>query len=197
MDAWKEVVASAQVYFDGVSGGLKPHPLTEGKFGTSLEFMLAVDFGYLAIVLIGTQIMKLDAMPTFKITYFKMLHNLFLFLLSSYMCLECIRQAVLNKHSVFGNDMAKGTEEPGAGLAQIVWIFYLSKSYEFVDTMIMLATKKFNQISFLHVYHHSTIFAIWSAALRCLIFWWARLRLSQRSLPRVRVTPRNTDHRSQ
>jgi elongation of very long chain fatty acids protein 4 len=46
-------------------------------------------------------------------------------------------------------------------MAKIVWVFYVSKIWEFVDTMIMIVKKNYRQISFLHVYHHSTIFGIW------------------------------------
>ena len=52
---------------------------------------------------------------------------------------------------------------PGAvpELSRIVWVFYVSKIYEFVDTLIMLAKGSLRQVSFLHVYHHVTISAIW------------------------------------
>jgi hypothetical protein len=38
-----------------------------------------------------------------------------------------------------------------------VYLFYLSKFWEFQDTIIMVLRKKFNQLSFLHVYHHTSI----------------------------------------
>jgi len=37
----------------------------------------------------------------------------------------------------------------------------VSKIPEFVDTVIMVLKKNFHQITFLHVYHHGSIFAIW------------------------------------
>eukprot|EP00003_Mantamonas_plastica_P022382 TRINITY_DN3790_c0_g1_i4.p1 TRINITY_DN3790_c0_g1~~TRINITY_DN3790_c0_g1_i4.p1 ORF type:complete len:193 (-),score=71.08 TRINITY_DN3790_c0_g1_i4:20-598(-) len=48
-----------------------------------------------------------------------------------------------------------------AQMASVVWIFYLSKVPEFLDTVIMILRKKDKQVSFLHVYHHTTIFIIW------------------------------------
>lgn len=39
--------------------------------------------------------------------------------------------------------------------------FYFSKLPEFVDTFIMLLKRNYHQVSFLHVYHHSSIFLIW------------------------------------
>jgi elongation of very long chain fatty acids protein 4 len=46
-------------------------------------------------------------------------------------------------------------------MAKMVWLFYFSKIFEFIDTMIMVFKKNNRQISFLHVYHHSSIFTIW------------------------------------
>jgi len=46
-------------------------------------------------------------------------------------------------------------------MAKMIWLFYFSKIMEFVDTMIMVLKKNNRQISFLHVYHHSSIFTIW------------------------------------
>lgn len=46
-------------------------------------------------------------------------------------------------------------------MARILWIYYLSKIPEFLDTIIMALKQNFRQITFLHVYHHLTIFIIW------------------------------------
>lgn len=46
-------------------------------------------------------------------------------------------------------------------MARIVWIFYVSKVPEMIDTVIMALKKNNRQISFLHQYHHVSIFIIW------------------------------------
>jgi elongation of very long chain fatty acids protein 4 len=46
-------------------------------------------------------------------------------------------------------------------MAKILYIFYLSKILEFGDTIIMALRGSYRQISFLHVYHHSSIFLVW------------------------------------
>jgi len=43
-------------------------------------------------------------------------------------------------------------------LANLLWIFYLSKILDFVDTFLIIVGKKWRQLSFLHVYHHFSIF---------------------------------------
>lgn len=38
--------------------------------------------------------------------------------------------------------------------------------FEFMDTIIMCLRCRFRQITFLHVYHHASIFAIWWAIVK-------------------------------
>ncbi|XP_061653107.1 uncharacterized protein LOC133488791 isoform X2 [Phyllopteryx taeniolatus] len=42
-------------------------------------------------------------------------------------------------------------------MARVCWMFYLSKYVEFCDTMFFILRKKNSQLTFLHVYHHSTM----------------------------------------
>lgn len=46
-------------------------------------------------------------------------------------------------------------------IASALWWFYFSKCVEMLDTVFFVLRKKNNQISFLHVYHHATMFPIW------------------------------------
>jgi hypothetical protein len=46
-------------------------------------------------------------------------------------------------------------------MADLLWIFTVSKIYEFLDTYIMILRKKDDQVTFLHVYHHASIYVIW------------------------------------
>lgn len=40
-------------------------------------------------------------------------------------------------------------------------IHYLSKIYDFCDTFFIILRKKYDQLSFLHIYHHATILIVW------------------------------------
>lgn len=46
-------------------------------------------------------------------------------------------------------------------IASALWWYYISKGVEFLDTVFFILRKKFNQVSFLHVYHHCTMFILW------------------------------------
>lgn len=39
-------------------------------------------------------------------------------------------------------------------MAAVCWIFYMSKFIELFDTLFFILRKKFNQVTFLHVFHH-------------------------------------------
>ena len=59
------------------------------------------------------------------------------------------------------------TKDPHAmRIAHAVWLYYISKCIEFLDTIFYMLRKKNSQITFLHVYHHATMFPIWWIAVR-------------------------------
>lgn len=45
-------------------------------------------------------------------------------------------------------------------MGNVLYMFYLSKILDFCDTFFIIVGKKWNQLSFLHVYHHLTIFFV-------------------------------------
>eukprot|EP00656_Telonema_subtile_P000449 TRINITY_DN10205_c0_g1_i4.p1 TRINITY_DN10205_c0_g1~~TRINITY_DN10205_c0_g1_i4.p1 ORF type:complete len:178 (-),score=52.63 TRINITY_DN10205_c0_g1_i4:146-679(-) len=51
-------------------------------------------------------------------------------------------------------------------LANLVWLFYMSKGLDFFDTVQIVLGKKWRQLSFLHVYHHSSIWLVYWVNLR-------------------------------
>lgn len=118
--------------------------------------------GYLVIVITSVAYQKMFPKPPVArdplwLRIAVQAHNVFLIALSLYMCLGAIYNAWINEYSFWGNGY--NPEEVGMGIT--VYIFYMSKLYEFFDTYIMLLKGKINQVSFLHVYHHATISAYW------------------------------------
>lgn len=47
------------------------------------------------------------------------------------------------------------------------WVFYHQKYWEFIDTFLFMVRKSYRQVTFLHVYHHSSITFI--TGLSCLL----------------------------
>ena len=46
-----------------------------------------------------------------------------------------------------------------------VFLHYISKYIDYLDTLFIILRKKNNQLSFLHIYHHSTVGIIWGFLL--------------------------------
>lgn len=46
-------------------------------------------------------------------------------------------------------------------VTKALWFYFFSKAIEFMDTIFMVVRKRFTQITFLHVFHHSTMLVIW------------------------------------
>jgi elongation of very long chain fatty acids protein 4 len=157
---WNDMVSAVEPVVHKWFDYAEPHPSTRGFPLTDLNTSLLLIVGYVVMLVVGIPVMKSVEKP-FQLKGFKLFHNLFLFALSAYMCGETIRQAILGNYSLFGNDIENGDEPHAKGMARIVYIFYISKYYEFVDTLIMVLCKKFNQVSVLHVYHHLSIALVW------------------------------------
>jgi hypothetical protein len=52
-------------------------------------------------------------------------------------------------------------------IGPLLWMFYISKVFDFMDTIFIILGKKWNQLSFLHVYHHVTIFLVRVCCVLC------------------------------
>lgn len=154
--------SQAETWFDGHVG--KPDVrVTEWPLMRFHE-MFIVAFGYLILIAVLRFIMSFKSTPL-PVKTLATLHNINLTALSAYMCIEILRQAFIeSNYSLFGNGVDQSPR--GQGMARILYIFYLSKILEFIDTMIMAFKKNDRQISFLHLYHHSSIFFVWWIIIR-------------------------------
>lgn len=99
--------------------------------------------GYLVIVITSVAYQKMFPKPPVArdplwLRIAVQAHNVFLIALSLYMCLGAIYNAWINEYSFWGNGY--NPEEVGMGIT--VYIFYMSKLYEFFDTYIMLLKGK-------------------------------------------------------
>jgi len=85
-----------------------------------------------------------------------------------------IAQIVLCSYMTYGlmSVVSQGVYNPlgintpySSELEWFVTIHYLSKFFDWVDTYIIIKRGKTNQLSFLHVYHHSSIIFVWGYML--------------------------------
>lgn len=120
---------------------------------TDFRTAITIALIYVLFVLVGSTMMKLGvpAMDPYPIKFFYNVSQIFL---CAYMTIEAFMIAYRNGYSTVCNSYVR--DDPP--LANLLWLFYVSKIWDFWDTIFIVIGKKWRQLSFLHVYHHFTIF---------------------------------------
>ncbi|XP_026121034.1 very long chain fatty acid elongase 2 isoform X1 [Carassius auratus] len=125
-------------------------------------FLLTIT--YLLTIYLGTKYMR--NRPAYSLKHILLLYNFSLTILSLYMLVELISSVWSAGYRL----QCQGLHEAGEAdirVAKVLWWYYFSKLIEFLDTIFIVLRKKNNQISFLHVYHHASMFNIWW----CVLNW--------------------------
>ncbi|CAM9107941.1 unnamed protein product [Discosporangium mesarthrocarpum] len=116
--------------------------------------------GYLAFVVIGRKVMdKREPVDSYPVRF---VYNMVQVILCSYMCVEATVIAYRQGYSAVPCNPFNYTDPP---VGNVLWLFYISKILDFMDTVFIVLKKSWRQLSFLHVYHHCTIF----------MFYWLNL----------------------
>lgn len=136
---------------------------TDGWPMTDFSTALSVAVAYFLFVVIGSKVMEKQAKPIdpYPIKFF---YNVSQIMLCAYMTIEASLLAYRNGYSVCP---CVGYNKTEPALANLLWLFYVSKAWDFWDTIFIVLGKKWRQLSFLHVYHHITIF----------MFYWLNSRV--------------------
>jgi hypothetical protein len=134
-------------------------PLTRGWALTDPAYNIWWLPGYLIGIWLLMKLMERKEKP-FNVYYIALLHNINQTVLSAYMTVEIIRQVYLNGFG-FANNALDTSNPHHLGMANIIWLHTASKLVEFIDTIIMCLKKNFRQVTFLHLYHHTSVFCVW------------------------------------
>ncbi|XP_069769468.1 very long chain fatty acid elongase 2 isoform X2 [Narcine bancroftii] len=119
---------------------------------------------YLSTIWLGTKYMR--EKPAFSLRSHLILYNLGVMLLSLYMFIELILASWEGGYNLQCQNL-HSAGQADIRVAKVLWWYYLSKAIEFMDTIFFILRKKNGQITFLHVYHHATMFNIWW----CVLNW--------------------------
>ncbi|XP_025085034.1 elongation of very long chain fatty acids protein 4-like isoform X2 [Pomacea canaliculata] len=114
---------------------------------------------YLVAVYIGPKLMK-DREP-FKFKYTLFIYNFILIIMNFHICSELFINSIALGYSYSCQPVSYTYDPREMRVAKALWWFYFSKLVEMLDTIFFILRKKDNQVSFLHVYHHATMFPIW------------------------------------
>jgi len=118
---------------------------------------------YLTVVILGPKFMQ--NRQAFGLRNMLIVYNGFSVTLSLWMMYEFFVCSFLNPgFNLFCEDMDEDDRSPTTmRLINVHWWYFLSKVIEFMDTFFFVLRKKNNQISFLHVYHHTSMLLLqWS-----------------------------------
>jgi len=121
----------------------------------NLSLALEISIAYVLFASGGRRILG-SLLRELDLKYFRILHNFMMTAINLYLVIEMLAQASQNN---WYGPIVRGPK--GHGLARVLWVFYATKLFEFLDTVIMVFRHKYDQISFLHVYHHVSVFLIW------------------------------------
>lgn len=120
---------------------------------------------YLFIVKVGPKIM--ETRKAYSLREVLIVYNFSLVLLSAWMTYESIASAmdIPNFNFVCQSIPYIRGDEKRNRLARVIYVYWLSKFVEALETIFFILRKKNTQVSFLHVYHHTTMFFIgWAGA---------------------------------
>lgn len=113
---------------------------------------------YLLIVWMGPKYMK-NRQP-FSCRGLLVVYNLGLTFLSLYMFYELVSAVWQGGYNFFCQD-THSAGETDHKIIRVLWWYYFSKLIEFMDTFFFILRKNNHQITFLHIYHHASMFNIW------------------------------------
>lgn len=137
-----------------------PDPRTqEWLLISSIWPTAAIVTAYLVVVVGGQSVLK-NREP-FQLKNPMMLYNFCLVLLNAYIFYEFVMSTWLNFSFSKLCEPVRFNTAQADRLASVCWWFKFSKSIELIDTVFFMLRKKNSQITFLHLYHHSTMPFLW------------------------------------
>ena len=106
----------------------------------------------------------MEKRPAFELRTPLIIYNIFQIILSGWMTYESCRLAWFNGYSLVCQPVDYSNSKESLQLLMIGYCFYISKIVDFLDTVFFILRKKDNQITFLHLYHHTP------SGHRCVFF---------------------------
>ncbi|XP_065647623.1 very long chain fatty acid elongase 4 isoform X2 [Hydra vulgaris] len=107
----------------------------------------------------GLRIMK--NFEPFQLKWILVVYNAFITVLNLHIFLELLLGMIDANYS-WPCQPIRSTDDPKElRIASALWWYYISKLIEFLDTVFFVLRKKDSQLTFLHIYHHSTMPILW------------------------------------
>ncbi|KAJ8768002.1 hypothetical protein K2173_020942 [Erythroxylum novogranatense] len=147
------------------------------NFGSSPFFVVSVVVSYLSLTFLLSRISLPFAGPHL-LRPIKVLYNLLLISLSSVMALGCCLSILFHAPRLQYIICLPSNTSPDGPIFFWAYVFYLSKIYEFFDTVLIIWSNSMRRLTFLHLFHHAI------AVIMCYI----SLNTSQSIFPALIIT---------
>ncbi|KAB0794798.1 hypothetical protein PPYR_11637 [Photinus pyralis] len=114
---------------------------------------------YFSFILFGLYFMS--KRKPFELRGCLVVYNCIQIAIASYIFEEIVSNAILAKYKLICTPLDTSYNRTALRIAKTFWLFYISKIVDLFDTVFFVLRKKNQQLSFLHVYHHSTMIFNW------------------------------------
>ncbi|CAL5183126.1 unnamed protein product [Lathyrus oleraceus] len=122
---------------------------------SSIQFLSLSIASYLSLTLL--LLLPLPPLPPRILKPFTAFHNLTLSILSLTMTIATSLTILTHTPNLRSTICFPPNTPPTGPLFFWAYIFYISKFLEFIDTLFIILSRSIKRLSFLHVYHHSTV----------------------------------------
>ncbi|XP_014275653.1 very long chain fatty acid elongase 7 [Halyomorpha halys] len=111
----------------------------------------------------GPQLMK--SREPYDLKNVMILYDILQIIVNSYLFFICLKVPYIQlRYSLICQEVDYSDDPINRFIAQNVWVYFMVKVLDLLDTVFMVLRKKERQISFLHVYHHTgMVLACWVA----------------------------------
>lgn len=115
------------------------------------------------VSIVGIRIIMNDRKP-FELRAFIFIYNIGQVLASFYIFVEILIVSISSKYDLVCEPVNYSpTDKLALRMAKAMWLYYIMKLIDLIDTVLFALRKKSNQITFLHVFHHfSMVLNAWS-----------------------------------
>ncbi|XP_038888900.1 elongation of fatty acids protein 3-like [Benincasa hispida] len=144
----------------------------EGQtFGSSPFFLIFTIFSYLSLTFLLSHIPFPSISPQF-LKAISSLHNFILLILYFIMAIGCTLSSIYHVSHPLLLICFPPQTPPIGPLFFWAYIFYLSKILELLDTLLIILSRSYQRLTFLHLYHHSMVLImsyLWLSTSQSLI----------------------------
>lgn len=164
--AFREFTSSAAHLYDKWMKDVDPRSEDWLLMSSPIPQTVIIVFYIYFVMSLGPRLM--ESRKPFDLKRVLVIYNFSVVAYSLYMCYEFVMSGWGTGYS-FGCDLVDYSRSSKAmRMTWTCWLYYFSKFIELLDTVFFVLRKKHNQVTFLHVFHHSIM----------PFTWWFGVRLS-------------------